>query len=147
MVATPQLTYDQVTPQQRRNRIIFTISEKKARVFFLLFRSFRNSIILFLFGFSNVFLFYHFLQKFYNSHNEQCCIARIIFFHDIHVTCSKHHEWVDRMAVRGGWRPSLGLIAISVALENWTYQCNKYGYFKHQSLWQPCSCTLTHLEN
>ena len=51
------------------------------------------------------------------------------------------------MAVRGGWRPSLGLIPISVGKENCTYKCHKYAYFQHQSLWQPCSCMLTHLEN
>lgn len=55
----------------------------------------------------------------------------IIFFDDIHVTCSKHRKWVDMVAVRGRQRPPLGLIiAISVAQENCTYKGKNYGYFK-----------------
>ena len=50
-----------------------------------------------------------------------------IHFHDIQVTCSKHHKRVERMVVRGAWRPSLGLIS--------HFSCSRKLYIQLQRVW------------
>ena len=63
----------------------------------------------------------------------------------IHVHCvclaESINKWVERMAVRGGWRPLSGLICEivnSVGQGNFTFVREKSGNFKHLWLWQPC---------
>ena len=61
----------------------------------------------------------------------------------VHCVCLAEsiNKWVERMAVRGGWRPLSGLICEivnSVGQGNFTFVREKSGNFKHLWLWQPC---------
>ena len=63
---------------------------------------------------------------------------------NVHCMCLAEsiNKWVERMAVRGGWRPLSGLICEivnSVGQGNFTFVREKSGNFKHLWLWQPWS--------
>ena len=70
------------------------------------------------------------------------CYVKELSIH-VHCVCLAEsiNKWVERMAVRGGWRPLSGLICEivnSVGQGNFTFVREKSGNFKHLWLWQPC---------
>ena len=71
------------------------------------------------------------------------CYVKELSIH-VHCVCLAEsiNKWVERMAMRGGWRPLSGLICEivnSVGQGNFTFVREKSGNFKHLWLWQPWS--------
>ena len=69
------------------------------------------------------------------------CYVKELSIH-VHCVCLAEsiNKWVERMAVRGVWRPLSGLICEivnSVGQGNFTFVREKSGNFKHLWLWQP----------
>ena len=74
------------------------------------------------------------------------CYIKELSIH-VHCVCPAEsiNKWVERMAVRGGWRPLSGLICEivnSVGQGNFTFVREKSGNFKHLWLWQPCESQI-----
>ena len=77
------------------------------------------------------------------------CYVKELSIH-VHCVCLAEsiNKWVERMAVRGGWRPLSGLICEivnSVGQGNFTFVREKSGNFKHLWLWQPWMWLVCHL--
>ena len=83
-------------------------------------------------GFQDNQSFFHVMLTNYQFMYTVCVLLKALF-----------NKWVERMAVRGGWRPLSGLICEivnSVGQGNFTFVREKSGNFKHLWLWQPWFC-------
>ena len=83
-------------------------------------------------GFQENQSFFHVTLTNYQFMYTVCVLLKALF-----------NKWVERMAVRGGWRPLSGLICEivnSVGQGNFTFVREKSGNFKHLWLWQPWFC-------
>ena len=83
-------------------------------------------------GFQENQSFFHVTLTNYQFMYTVCVLLKALF-----------NKWVERMAVRGAWRPLSGLICEivnSVGQGNFTFVREKSGNFKHLWLWQPWFC-------